>query len=115
MILSKDNIFAADDLDVQEVEVSEWGGSVLIRPFTIADREKFEGWGDKSRGAKGKRTGNELLCFMITASVVDEQGNRVFTDNDVEQLKEKNSSVIDYLAKEIQKLNGISEDKEEGN
>mgnify|MGYP001813105344 FL=1 len=115
MIISAEDFLGTDDLDTREVDVPELGGSVLIRPLTIEEREKFEGWGDKSKGAKGKKTGNELLCQLVASSLVDESGERMFSDSDVPKLKKKSGALIDRLVKEIHALNGRDGEEEAGN
>ena len=42
MALSKDAILAAKDTDVHEVDVPEWGGSILLRSMTGAQRNNYE-------------------------------------------------------------------------
>ena len=42
MTLTKDQILEANDLQSESVTVPEWGGDVLVRTMTGADRDAFE-------------------------------------------------------------------------
>lgn len=41
-LLSKTDILCANDLQTEDVEVSEWGGAVRVRSFTGRERDAFE-------------------------------------------------------------------------
>ena len=42
MRLSRDDILKAEDLTTEEVDVPEWGGTVLVRGLTGRERDEFE-------------------------------------------------------------------------
>ena len=42
MTLSRDQILEASDLKTQVAEVPVWGGNVIVRTMTGADRDAFE-------------------------------------------------------------------------
>ena len=86
-LLSRDDIFAADDLKYDEVEVPEWGGSVRVRGLTGTERDSFE-----SSLIDAKRDAMKLdnvRAKLVAKCAVDENGARLFTDADVRELGRK--------------------------
>ena len=41
-ILSREDIAQADDIVIEAVDVPEWGGTVLVKGMTGAERDRFE-------------------------------------------------------------------------
>jgi len=105
MSLGRDDILGADDLPVQEVEVPEWGGVVNVRSMTGYERDQFEtsltNGKDKSVNLKNIRA--RLVCL----TVVDDNGERLFTDADVDALGRKSAAALDRVFAEAQILNGL--------
>ena len=55
VLLTRDLILKADDIQTREVEVPEWGGTVLIRALTGTERDAYEAeayrlWAIKQQG-----------------------------------------------------------------
>lgn len=113
-LLTKDQILNADDRDKKEIEVPEWGGSVLISAMTAAERDAFEaGMLDTKGKGDAKRLQNFRARF-IASCIVDENGNRLFSNKDIVALGSKSSAPISRLFDECRKLNGMTdEDLEE--
>lgn len=103
-MLNRDAILAANDRRTAVVDVPEWGGSVTIAELSGKDRDAFEAaFMDES-----KRFVN-LRARMVAISVVDEQGNRMFKDEDVEALGKKSGKALDRVFSAVQKLNALSD------
>lgn len=109
-LLGKQQIFDADDHDFRVVPVPEWGGEVRIRSLTGSERDKYE-----SSLARMDKKG-QMVPDMINArarlvalTAVDENGNRIFTDQDVLKLGTKSSKALDRLFEASGELSGISE------
>ena len=51
MLLSKDQILSADDIQSQRVPVPEWGGEVMVRGLTGSQRDQWEAGLTVRRGA----------------------------------------------------------------
>lgn len=107
-VLTADQILAADDANNIEVQVDEWGGSVLLRPLTIEQRELVE---KASRGDGA--TNNHTIALLVSLSLVNEDGSSMFKKEDVLKLKKKSARVVARLFNEASKLNGL--DGSEGN
>jgi len=119
-LLSREEILQAQDLPIEEVEVPEWGGSVLVRGLTGAERDAFEQSimpPDQMNGKKkGKRVKPDLRNFrakLVSLCVVDEQGNRLFKSEDVEVLGKKLGVALQRVFEVAQRLSGLDEETEE--
>jgi hypothetical protein len=108
-ILSKADILAASDLASETVEVPEWGGAVIVRTMTGAQRDAYEAT-LMTRNDAGKLEVNtdNMRAKLLLVTLVDEQGNALFTASDLDALSGKSSGAIERLAVVAQKLNGLN-------
>jgi hypothetical protein len=90
-MLSRDAILALDDLPRERVDVPEWGTYVYVRAMSGADRMRLE---KLLRDSDGVISRGALVVFLA----VDEKGNRLFTDEDVEALEAKHSGALERIA-----------------
>jgi hypothetical protein len=115
MALSRDAILAADDIKTEEVFVLEWGDSVFIKGMTGAERDAFEA--ANRDGSGGQKLANIRARFLVRC-IVNENGTRIFTDQDAAALGKKSSAAIDRLWDVATDLNGSSDkaaEETEGN
>jgi len=108
--LSRDQILAAKDAEIHTVEVPEWNGSVSIKVMTVGERDAYENdW------VKSKMTGmRDFRTRFLARCLCDEQGNRLFSDKDVEVLSKKSAAVMGRLWDEAMTINKLkNEDVEE--
>ena len=104
--LNAQEILALDDMKRVEVDVPEWGGSVLVRSLT---RREMDEW-DASRwvaGPDGKLVwnGENIEARFTALCAVDDEGNRLF--DDAETLGTKNAVAVGRIFAAAQKVNGI--------
>jgi hypothetical protein len=106
MILTKDQILAAEDLKRETVEVPEWGGEVIVSTMTGAGRDA---WEFEVYGMKGEdRNVENIRAKLIAACVVDESGALLFpSPKDVIALGKKSARALDRVWAAARKLNGI--------
>jgi len=110
MSLSKEQIFAAQDSTVVEVDCPEWSGVVRMRSMTGTQRSNYEHW-ISQRGNQDDRDFRGLRERLIVACAVDEDGAPLFeTDEDITGLSEKNANVIERLATAAQRVSGMLDD-----
>ncbi len=114
MILTREDILSAPDLQQETVAVPEWGGSVFVRGLDGMQRDSFE---RSMVDIKGKDSVVNYANFrgkMVARSVVDENGKRVFKDSDAENLGKKSGKALGRVFDVAQRLSGMSdEDVEE--
>lgn len=107
-LLTKDQILDADDLQSQVVPVPEWGGSVLIRGMTGIERDAFEESLLKGKGKNTKVNMQNIRAKLVAHSVVNGDGERMFSDADVRALGQKSAAALDRIFDVAQELSGIT-------
>jgi hypothetical protein len=104
MDLTKDAILGASDLNVLKVHVKEWGGDVYVRVMTVGERDAYEcEWlANKDKGVQNFRSKFLARCLC------DKDGNRLFTDGEIDKLAGKSIAVVDRLFNRAMKHNAMS-------
>lgn len=114
MALTREQILAAPDLGLVKVPVPQWGGEVLIRRMTADDRDRFEQMMRERAtiGADGKTRANMVgvRATMLALCLVDEAGERLFTEADIAALGGKSAEAVDLIFAEVQRANALSDD-----
>ena len=114
MTLSREEILATS-IPVETVDVPEWGGKVILRGLTSVERDDYEqGMVETSPNGsvKAKRQLHNVRASLVVRCIVDEQGERVFADDDLEALGGKNAAVVDRLWDVCRRLCGMSTEDE---
>ena len=98
--LDKNKILAAVDVVKELVNVPEWGGDVYVRSITAAERGQIEAAAArfKESGARDDSFARLFTLRFAAMGICDADGNRLFSDADVEQLAKKNAAVVARLA-----------------
>ena len=104
--LSRDAILGANDRRIETVEIPEWGGTVRVRSLSGAERDALDLFWTSQTGATSP--GNVRARFAA-ACIVDEEGNRVFGDDDVDALGAKDGAALDRVFDVILRLSRLRE------
>jgi hypothetical protein len=104
MLLTREQILAASDLRTEPVPVPEWGGEVLVAVLPGAERWDFDVWVTKQ-----KPESTEHVVRLLALCLVDEQGARLFTEDDVKALGAKSGVALARLFRVAMRLNAIGE------
>jgi hypothetical protein len=103
MALDRKSILAADDVRKEKIAVPEWKGDVFLRVLTGTDRDRFEeSYADQKMKAFRIR-------FLLLA-LCDEDGERLFSDDEADVLGKKSSVVINRLFEAGWKLNAFTQE-----
>tara|TARA_R100001086_G_scaffold45606_1_gene20170 strand:+ start:379 stop:723 length:345 start_codon:yes stop_codon:yes gene_type:complete len=105
-MLSKDEILLADDLRKELVTVPEWGGEVLLRELRGRERDSFE---EGSLDAKRNVTMANMRARLVALSAIDEEGERLFTAKEAQELGGKSATALNRLFEVACRLSGITE------
>jgi len=106
--LTKEQILAAQDIVREAVPVPEWGGEVLMRGLSGIERDAFEASVVHMNGRQPRYTLNNLRAKLVALSVVDEAGERLFSDADVTALGRKSAAALERVFQVAQRLSGLS-------
>ena len=107
-LLSKTAILAAQDLQTEDVEVPEWGGAVRLRSFNGRERDAFEASMVRGDGRDRRVDLTNRRARLVGLTVIDESGQRLFTDEEADLLGAKSGAALDRVFAIAQKLNGLS-------
>lgn len=139
MLLTRDEIFALDDITVKEITVPDtipvWGGKVLkIKQLTRGmqdayNKRQFGSMAVKQDGmSRGRKNGankangaketQEIYgmsiyghdAWLCVRGICNADGKPMFTDNDIEKLNEKSGEAIGWIASEIVKFSNMAND-----
>lgn len=112
MSLSRDAILGASDQVTEPVDVPEWGGKVNVRSLTGRELDHYN-------SNIRKQVGNQVVmqpnprAKLVALALVDDAGERLFADKDVEALGRKNSKVIDRLWDVAARLSGLTDEEQD--
>ncbi len=101
---ARDAILAAPDRAIEELEIPEWGTWVRVQAWDGATRWKvLQGW-----PRDGRPTVNHW-ALVAMYSVVDETGERLFGDGDLDELTRKSARALDRIFTTALRLNGLDQ------
>jgi hypothetical protein len=107
--LTREEILAAGPrLATEEVPVPEWGGAVLVRELTGAERDEFEESCYVGRGKNRQENFRNLRARLVALSVVDDAGRRLFSPEDLAMLSTCGAAALDRLFGAAQRLSGLT-------
>jgi hypothetical protein len=108
-ILNRDQILSAPDIVKELVSVPEWGGDVYVKGMTGAERDNYEASVVTIRGKHRDFNLSNIRAKLVSASVCDEKGARLFTDADVKALGSKSSAALQRVFEVAQRLSGLTD------
>lgn len=116
-VLSRETILAALDLQIEWVEVPEWGAEgagVFVRGLTGADRDAFEMDMIQGKGKKAEINLRNLRAKLVVRSAVDSNdpatAQPIFKIEDIEPLGRKSAAALQRIYGVAQRLSGLSEE-----
>lgn len=108
-LLSKEQITAADDRQWEDVDVPEWGGTVRVLGMSGTERNAYQSslvvLGPN--GSVQRMNMADQLAKLVAKSVVGEDFERLFSDNEVKELGKKNGAVLERIGQVAQRLSGL--------
>jgi hypothetical protein len=103
----RDRILASDDIGKQIIIVPHWDDVELeIRTMTAAERATML---NSAIGPDGEMDLQELYPRILIGTIFDpETGDAVFTHDDVNALKNKSASAVEFVAQKSMALSGLT-------
>ncbi len=117
MLLSRDEILEADDLDTEDVSVPEWAPKnapnkneyiVRIRTLMAEDRDKFEASTVEQRGNKTKQNLANFRARLVSMCIINDAGEVMFNPKDIPALGKKSARALGRVFDACQRLNGFT-------
>lgn len=108
MAIGKAEILAAQDRPTERVNVPEWGGEVIVRTLSGAERDAYEDETLKTDGKSLVVNRKNARARLVARCLCDESGNRLFSDAEAVALGSKSAAVLDRLFGIAQRLNGMT-------
>ena len=107
-LLTREQIFAAQDARFETVAVPEWGGDVRVRTMTGTQRDEYEQSLFAARGPDAAVNISNVRARLVAASVVDEAGELMFTQADIEALGAKSAAALDRVAGAARRVSALT-------
>lgn len=108
-VLSRQDILSVQDIKLEEVPVPEWGGVVFVKGMTGMERDSFEAAVVQQRGKNMQVNMVNIRAKLAALTVCDEDGVRVFTEQDVKELGKKSAAALNRIYEVASRLSGITE------
>ena len=108
-ILTKKDILEIKDIEIERVEVPEWGGDVFVKGMTGLERDTFEASIVQQRGKDARVNMVNIRAKLAAQTICDKDGVRLFTDKDIRLLGAKSANALQRVFDVAQRLSGITE------
>lgn len=109
-LLNKQDILDIKDIEIEKVEVPEWGGFVFVKGMTGMERDSFEASIVQQRGKDARVNMVNIRAKLAAQTICDEEGVRLFNDKDIHALGKKSANALQRVFDVAQKLSGITGD-----
>lgn len=113
MTLTKNQILTANDLETREVDVPEWGGSVTVKALSGKERDAWEASLRVTRGKQTAADTSNIRAKLVARALIGDDGERLFSDQDIAALGDKSALVLDRLFDVIAEMSGLSNKADE--
>jgi hypothetical protein len=116
MPLSRDAILQANDLETREVHVPEWADPVtgddlvIVRALSGKERDAYESSMVQQRGKEMIRNLANIRAKLVVKCVVDENGERLFADQDANALGQKSAAALDRVFEVAAELSRLTDE-----
>ena len=108
-VLKRENILEINDIQIETVSVPEWGGEVCVRGMSGAERDRFETSIVEIHGKRQQVNLSNVRAKLACFCICDEDGQRLFTEKDINDLAQKSAAALQHIFEVAQRLSGIGE------
>lgn len=109
VMLDRAAILGKQDIRVEELYIPEWAGTVRVKALNGLERDSYEQSVLDQRGKSMKVDLRNARAKLVSLALVDHDGQRLFTDDDVVMLGTKSAAAIDRIYDVASALAGISD------
>lgn len=109
-LLTRSQILEAQDLQSEDVEVPEWGGTVRVIGMSGAERNRLEQtWAGATNGKLTSEAWENIYARLVQMCAVGEDGERLFSKADVEALGKKSATALQRVAMAAMRVSGLTQ------
>lgn len=112
----RDQIIQADDIQIEQVPVPEWGVTIEVRGMNGAARARYmEMFRDEETGRINYPAlyPTALIECCYIPDGMDGAGGKVFREGDEDIINQKSGKALERVAAVAMRLSGMNEDSEE--
>lgn len=109
--LTRDDFLRPFIPTIEEVALPELDGVTYCRSFSAGDRGKLEVIGARYKDKKNYDDAPKVRFLACALGMCDEQGNRLFQDNELDKIASLPAIVVDRCSEVIFRLNGLDKTK----
>lgn len=112
--LNRSQILESDDLQRVEVEVPEWGGTLLVRELTGRERGQLEAGSLRQQGsgvAWQPQSLETVRARVVAMAAIDENGAPLFTLTDIQALGAKSGRALERVFDVVAGISGMGQDE----
>lgn len=113
MLLTKHQMLSSEDLPFEDVEVSEWGGSVRVRVMTGIERDAWEASVYRQKDGKAEFNQANFRASLVARCLSDESGGIQFSEEEIIGLGKKSSRALEKIFRVASRLNAITNEDQE--
>jgi hypothetical protein len=95
----------ARKVPIEKLEIPELGGFVFVRGMRSVERDE---WERSLRKPNGEIRGN-FRARLVVRTAVNEQGERLFSDDDIQAVGKIRVDILQRICNVAQKLSGVSD------
>lgn len=103
-MLTREDILSKTSLKTEKVFVEEWAGDIIVSEMSGSMRDGWE-QSIRERDPSGKLISPRSKLVVFT--VVDEQGCRIFKDDDIDAIGKLSSATLEKICLVAMRLNGL--------
>ncbi len=107
-MLKREEILSKTSLKTEKLTIEEWGGDVMVSEMSGAMRDGWE-QSIREKDPSGKLISPRAKLIIFT--VIDENGERIFKDDDIEAIGKLSSSTLEKICLTAMRLNGLGSEE----
>ena len=107
-VLNREAFLKPATVQQDTVHIPELGGDVIVRGMTARTRSQFESHFSTAAGKPIPSRHREMRERLVIACCIDEDGNALFTAEDVETLGNLPATIIEPLVDAAQRVCGMT-------
>ena len=110
-LLTRETILAKQELQTELVSVPKWGGTVRVRELTGSERDRFEAAMVRmQKGGSTELTMDNARARLVSLSVIDQSGAKVFSEEDVVRLGNLSATALGTVFDVAARLSKITDE-----